>query len=56
MNRDSLNRRIERIVHVNRYLVHKHVVEVVGEATGKIISEISKQILLLLHCQQLIMT
>lgn len=38
------------------YLVDEHVVEVIGEAPGKGISELSEQVLLLLHRHQFLMT
>ena len=35
---------------VEGYLMDKHVVEVVGEATSEGVSQVAEQVLLLLHC------
>lgn len=40
---------------VEGYLMDKHVVEVVGEATGEGVPQVTEQVLLLLHCQQFVM-
>lgn len=45
------------IIHVRaRYLVNKNIVEVIGEAAGKSVSQFSKQQLLLRHSHQLFMS
>lgn len=55
-NSDYLRKRIQKSELVDLYLMHKHVVQVVGETTGETVSEFSKQNQLLLHSRELFMT
>ena len=41
---------------IKLYLVNKNIVEVICEASSKSVSELCEEVLLLLHCRQLLMT